>query len=161
MDQYFSRMQSLTNSKELPARIRFLLQNTVEQRANNWAARKAYSDNGPKTINQVRRDAVKVSSQLQFDLNCVDNFKKDYQWTLGCPAISLDSVPCRIWVFLFHLKTMAWEMNSSWKTPPSYQQGSNLTEKLLVGWLICLDKCLVCHCFYSLVWFWEKKKKSH
>uniref|UniRef100_G3PSY6 Eukaryotic translation initiation factor 4 gamma 2 n=1 Tax=Gasterosteus aculeatus aculeatus TaxID=481459 RepID=G3PSY6_GASAC len=59
MDQYFSRMQSLTNSKELPARIRFLLQNTVEQRANNWAARKAYSDNGPKTINQVRRDAVK------------------------------------------------------------------------------------------------------
>uniref|UniRef100_A0A8C2ZLW7 Eukaryotic translation initiation factor 4 gamma 2 n=1 Tax=Cyclopterus lumpus TaxID=8103 RepID=A0A8C2ZLW7_CYCLU len=59
MNQYFSRMQCLTNSKELPARIRFLLQNTVEQRANNWAARKAYSDNGPKTINQVRQDAVK------------------------------------------------------------------------------------------------------
>lgn len=60
MDQYFSRMQSLTNNKELPARIRFLLQNTVEMRENNWAARKAYTDNGPKTINQVRQDAVKV-----------------------------------------------------------------------------------------------------
>ncbi|KAF1392833.1 hypothetical protein PFLUV_G00032150 [Perca fluviatilis] len=59
MDQYFSRMRSLTNNKELPARIRFLLQNTVEQRDNNWAARKAYTDNGPKTINQVRQDAVK------------------------------------------------------------------------------------------------------
>ncbi|KAM7406104.1 hypothetical protein PAMP_000503 [Pampus punctatissimus] len=59
MDQYFCRMRSLTNNKELPARIRFLLQNTVELRENNWVPRKAYVDNGPKTINQVRQDAVK------------------------------------------------------------------------------------------------------
>ncbi|XP_069549537.1 eukaryotic translation initiation factor 4 gamma 2a [Brachyistius frenatus] len=59
MDQYFGRMRSLTNNKELPARIRFLLQNTVELRDNNWVPRKAYIDNGPKTINQVRQDAVK------------------------------------------------------------------------------------------------------
>ncbi|XP_070770437.1 eukaryotic translation initiation factor 4 gamma 2a [Enoplosus armatus] len=59
MAQYFSRMRSLTNNEELPARIRFLLQNTVELRDNNWAPRKAYVDNGPKTINQVRQDAVK------------------------------------------------------------------------------------------------------
>lgn len=61
MDQYFGRMQSLTINKELPARIRFLLQNTVELRANHWSPRKAHVDNGPKTINQVRQDAVKVS----------------------------------------------------------------------------------------------------
>lgn len=61
MDQYFHRMQSLTTNKELPSRIRFLLQNTVEMRENKWAARKAYSENGPKTISQVRQDAVKVS----------------------------------------------------------------------------------------------------
>ncbi|XP_024151019.2 eukaryotic translation initiation factor 4 gamma 2a, partial [Oryzias melastigma] len=59
MDQYFGRMRSLSNNKELPARIRFLLQNTVELRENNWVPRKAYVDNGPKTINQVRQDAVK------------------------------------------------------------------------------------------------------
>ncbi|XP_049906399.1 eukaryotic translation initiation factor 4 gamma 2a [Epinephelus moara] len=59
MDQYFHRMQSLTTNKELPSRIRFLLQNTVEMRENKWAARKAYSENGPKTISQVRQDAVK------------------------------------------------------------------------------------------------------
>uniref|UniRef100_A0A3P9KNC2 Eukaryotic translation initiation factor 4 gamma 2 n=1 Tax=Oryzias latipes TaxID=8090 RepID=A0A3P9KNC2_ORYLA len=40
-------------------RIRFLLQNTAELRDNNWVPRKAYVDNGPKTINQVRQDAVK------------------------------------------------------------------------------------------------------
>ncbi|XP_068178970.1 eukaryotic translation initiation factor 4 gamma 2a [Antennarius striatus] len=59
MDQYFGRMRSLTTNKELPARIRFLLQNTVELRDNNWAPRKALVDNGPKTISQVRQDAVK------------------------------------------------------------------------------------------------------
>uniref|UniRef100_A0A8C5N891 Eukaryotic translation initiation factor 4 gamma 2 n=1 Tax=Gouania willdenowi TaxID=441366 RepID=A0A8C5N891_GOUWI len=59
MDQYFGRMRALTNNMELPARIRFLLQNTVELRANNWVPRKAYIDNGPKTIHQVRQDAVK------------------------------------------------------------------------------------------------------
>lgn len=60
MDQYFGRMRSLTSSKELPARIRFLLQNTVELRANNWTPRKAHVDSGPKTIGQVRQDAVKA-----------------------------------------------------------------------------------------------------
>lgn len=60
MDQYFARMRSLMNNKELPARIRFLLQDTVELRENNWVPRKAFIDNGPKTINQIRQDAVKV-----------------------------------------------------------------------------------------------------
>ncbi|XP_034536009.1 eukaryotic translation initiation factor 4 gamma 2a [Notolabrus celidotus] len=59
MNQYFGRMKSLTVNMELPARIRFLLQNTVELRENNWAPRKAQVDNGPKTINQIRQDAVK------------------------------------------------------------------------------------------------------
>uniref|UniRef100_A0A8C7E350 Eukaryotic translation initiation factor 4 gamma 2 n=1 Tax=Naja naja TaxID=35670 RepID=A0A8C7E350_NAJNA len=59
MDQYFARMRSLMMSKELPARIRFLLQDTVELREHNWIPRKAFLDNGPKTINQIRQDAVK------------------------------------------------------------------------------------------------------
>jgi len=59
MNQYFGRMRSLMNNKDLPARIRFLLQDTVELRENNWVPRKAFIDNGPKTINQIRQDAVK------------------------------------------------------------------------------------------------------
>ncbi|KAA8590358.1 hypothetical protein FQN60_014292 [Etheostoma spectabile] len=59
MDQYFGRMRSLMNNKELPARIRFLLQDTVELRINNWVPRKAFIDNGPKTIHQIRQEAVK------------------------------------------------------------------------------------------------------
>jgi len=33
----------------------------VELREHNWVPRKAFLDNGPKTINQIRQDAVKVS----------------------------------------------------------------------------------------------------
>ncbi|XP_072320773.1 eukaryotic translation initiation factor 4 gamma 2a isoform X2 [Eucyclogobius newberryi] len=59
MNQYFSRMHALANNKELPSRIRFLLQNIIELREDRWSPRKAYVDNGPRTINQVRQDAVK------------------------------------------------------------------------------------------------------
>ncbi|XP_030221606.1 eukaryotic translation initiation factor 4 gamma 2b isoform X2 [Gadus morhua] len=59
MGQYFGRMLSLMNNKELPARIRFLLQDTMELRENNWIPRKAFIDNGPKTIHQIRQEAVK------------------------------------------------------------------------------------------------------
>uniref|UniRef100_A0A3B3QLM6 Eukaryotic translation initiation factor 4 gamma 2 n=1 Tax=Paramormyrops kingsleyae TaxID=1676925 RepID=A0A3B3QLM6_9TELE len=59
MDQYFGRMRSLMSNKDLPARIRFLLQDTVELRENSWVPRKAFIDNGPKTINQIRQEAVK------------------------------------------------------------------------------------------------------
>lgn len=61
MNQYFGRMRSLMNNKDLPARIRFLLQDTTELRENNWVPRKAFNDNGPKTLNQIRQEAVKVS----------------------------------------------------------------------------------------------------
>ena len=59
MDQYFARMCSLMLSKELPARIRFLLQDTLELREHHWVPRKAFLDNGPKTIDQIHQDAVK------------------------------------------------------------------------------------------------------
>jgi len=55
MDQYFRRVDSLMNSKELSARIRFLLQDIVELRENNWVPRKPFMDNTPKTINQIRQ----------------------------------------------------------------------------------------------------------
>ncbi|XP_031442860.1 eukaryotic translation initiation factor 4 gamma 2 [Clupea harengus] len=59
MDQYFGRMRNLTTNQELPSRIRFLLQDTQELRENGWKPRKAFTDNGPKTITQIRQDAVK------------------------------------------------------------------------------------------------------
>ncbi|XP_062379927.1 eukaryotic translation initiation factor 4 gamma 2a isoform X2 [Sardina pilchardus] len=59
MDQYFGRMRNLMTNQELPSRIRFLLQDTLELRDNNWKPRKAFTDNGPKTIIQIRQEAIR------------------------------------------------------------------------------------------------------
>lgn len=59
MDQYFGRVRSLIANQELPSRIRFLLQDTLELRENDWTPRKIHRDTGPKTIIQIRQDAVK------------------------------------------------------------------------------------------------------
>lgn len=40
----------------------------MELREHNWIPRKAFLDNGPKTINQIRQDAVKVSISQDTDL---------------------------------------------------------------------------------------------
>ena len=63
MDQYFERMKKLrsmgvnTSSKDgLPQRIRFLLQDCIDLRTNNWIPRQTQIDQAPKTMNEVRNN---------------------------------------------------------------------------------------------------------
>lgn len=58
MGQNFALMCSLMLSKELPVRIRFLLQDLVELQKHHLAPPKAFLDNGPKMINQICQDVV-------------------------------------------------------------------------------------------------------
>lgn len=51
----------LQNGLESFPNTLFCSKDTVELREHNWVPRKAFLDNGPKTINQIRQDAVKVS----------------------------------------------------------------------------------------------------
>ena len=73
MDQYFERMKKLrsigytatpqamtgqtTTTKDvLPQRIRFLLQDCIDLRANHWLPRQTQLDQAPKTMNEVRNN---------------------------------------------------------------------------------------------------------
>lgn len=60
MDQYFARMNMFMQHRELQSRIRFMLQDIIELRGNNWVPRKSMLDNGPRTIKQVRDEAARV-----------------------------------------------------------------------------------------------------
>ena len=42
MDQYFERIRAYQSNPELPARIRFLLQDIIELRAHKWQPRKLF-----------------------------------------------------------------------------------------------------------------------
>lgn len=55
IDQYFNQMEKIVKEKKTSSRIRFMLQDVLDLRKNNWVPRRA--DQGPKTIDQIHKDA--------------------------------------------------------------------------------------------------------
>eukprot|EP00066_Takifugu_rubripes_P028540 XP_011617806.1 PREDICTED: eukaryotic translation initiation factor 4 gamma 1-like [Takifugu rubripes] len=70
MDQYFNQMDKIIKERKTSSRIRFMLQDVLDLRKNNWVPRRA--DQGPKTIDQIHKEAemeeqreqIKVQQQL-------------------------------------------------------------------------------------------------
>lgn len=55
MDQYFQQMDKIIKEKKTSSRIRFMLQDVLDLRRNNWVPRRG--DQGPKTIDQIHKEA--------------------------------------------------------------------------------------------------------
>ncbi|XP_077579998.1 eukaryotic translation initiation factor 4 gamma 1a isoform X6 [Stigmatopora nigra] len=70
MDQYFTQMEKIINERKTSSRIRFMLQDVLDLKKCNWVPRRG--DQGPKTIDQIHKDAemeehreqIKVQQQL-------------------------------------------------------------------------------------------------
>ncbi|XP_051966667.1 eukaryotic translation initiation factor 4 gamma 1-like isoform X2 [Xyrauchen texanus] len=70
MDQYFNQMEKIIKEKKTSSRTRFMLQDVLDLRRNNWVPRRG--DLGPKTIEQIHKEAeleehreqAKVQQQL-------------------------------------------------------------------------------------------------
>uniref|UniRef100_A0A671RWY5 Eukaryotic translation initiation factor 4 gamma, 1a n=1 Tax=Sinocyclocheilus anshuiensis TaxID=1608454 RepID=A0A671RWY5_9TELE len=70
MDQYFHQMEKIIKDRKMSSRIRFMLQDVLDLRKNNWVPRRG--DQGPKTIDQIHKEAeleehrehIKVQQQL-------------------------------------------------------------------------------------------------
>ncbi|XP_073674358.1 eukaryotic translation initiation factor 4 gamma 1 [Garra rufa] len=70
MDQYFNQMEKIIKERKTSSRIRFMLQDVIDLRRNNWVPRRG--DLGPKTIEQIHKEAeleehreqAKVQQQL-------------------------------------------------------------------------------------------------
>ncbi|KAJ8399426.1 hypothetical protein AAFF_G00411380 [Aldrovandia affinis] len=63
MDQYFKQIEEIIKEKKMLSRIRFLLQDILELRQNNWVPRR--KDQGPKTIDQIHKEAKQEKQQEQ------------------------------------------------------------------------------------------------
>ncbi|XP_062227433.1 eukaryotic translation initiation factor 4G-like [Phragmites australis] len=57
MDFYFDLIQKLSENSTLSSRIRFMLEDVIDLRKNKWRQRRKVE--GPKKIEEVRRDAAK------------------------------------------------------------------------------------------------------
>ncbi|XP_022078022.2 eukaryotic translation initiation factor 4 gamma 1 isoform X4 [Acanthochromis polyacanthus] len=55
MDQYFHQMEKIIKERKTTSRIRFMLQDVLDLRRNNWVPRRG--DQGPKTIDQIHKEA--------------------------------------------------------------------------------------------------------
>ncbi|XP_051535237.1 eukaryotic translation initiation factor 4 gamma 1-like isoform X2 [Myxocyprinus asiaticus] len=70
MDQYFNQMEKIIKERKTSSRTRFMLQDVLDLRRNNWVPRRG--DLGPKTIEQIHKEAeleehreqAKVQQQL-------------------------------------------------------------------------------------------------
>lgn len=63
IDQYFERLQLMRDSGVLQPRIKFMIDDVQELRENNWVQRKLQQQNGPKSIQEIRLEAME--EQLQ------------------------------------------------------------------------------------------------
>lgn len=54
MDVYFSRIQGMIDTPELPSRLRFMLMDIIDLRKKNWMSKE--DNKGPKTLEQVRAE---------------------------------------------------------------------------------------------------------
>ncbi|CAI5641224.1 unnamed protein product [Oreochromis niloticus] len=80
MDQYFNQMDKIIKERKTSSRIRFMLQDVLDLRKNNWVPRRG--DQGPKTIDQIHKEAemeehreqMKVQQQLMSKKESRDRF---------------------------------------------------------------------------------------
>jgi translation initiation factor 4G len=65
LEQYFKRMRTIVadKSSSVSARVRFLLQDIIDMRDNNWQERAIHKDNKPKTIDQIHEDVKQEDKQ--------------------------------------------------------------------------------------------------
>ncbi|EDV28530.1 uncharacterized protein TRIADDRAFT_63472 [Trichoplax adhaerens] len=64
MDDCFKYMEKKMKNKKLPPRTRFMLQNIIEVRQNKWVPRKCMTENGPKSISEIRQEAGMRPSRI-------------------------------------------------------------------------------------------------
>jgi len=66
MQQYFNHFVKLSQDESLSSRIRFMFQDLLDLRSNNWIPRREEST--PKTIGEVHAEALAKQFQEELDL---------------------------------------------------------------------------------------------
>lgn len=74
MDQYFAQINKIIQARITSARVRFMMQDIVDLRNNNWVPRR--EDNNPKTIDQIHKEAADAAKKTQLMIQMAKQDKK-------------------------------------------------------------------------------------
>uniref|UniRef100_A0A3Q1ALL0 Eukaryotic translation initiation factor 4 gamma 1 n=1 Tax=Amphiprion ocellaris TaxID=80972 RepID=A0A3Q1ALL0_AMPOC len=83
MDQYFHQMEKIIKERKTTSRIRFMLQDVLDLRRNNWVPRRG--DQGPKTIDQIHKEAELEEHREQMKVQQALISKKESSGGRGAP----------------------------------------------------------------------------
>lgn len=78
MQDYFNKMQDIVARRgqgKISSRIRFMLQDVIDLRANKWIPRR--DDSNPKTIDQIQKDAENERLDSQLNNTPLNTPRKD------------------------------------------------------------------------------------
>ena len=65
MDQYLERIKKIQNQKDLPLRIKFILQDIVDLRSNNWIPRLAFIEKETKLTDEDGNQQTQITYKYQ------------------------------------------------------------------------------------------------
>ena len=63
MEEYFSQMAGIIREKKTSSRVRFLMQDVIDLRRNNWVSRR--KETGPKTIEEIHKEAKREAAIIE------------------------------------------------------------------------------------------------
>lgn len=63
LEKYFERMAEIIREKKTSSRVRFLMQDVIDLRRNNWVSRR--KEAGPKTIEEIHKEAKLEASLIE------------------------------------------------------------------------------------------------
>jgi len=64
LDKYFTKIKSIITERKTSSRVRFMLQDVVELKANRWVTTRR-KETGPKTIDEVHKEAKMEELKIQ------------------------------------------------------------------------------------------------
>lgn len=62
-DSYFEQMAGIIQEKKTSSRVRFLMQDVIDLRRNNWVSRR--KETGPKTIEEIHKEAKREAAIIE------------------------------------------------------------------------------------------------
>ncbi|XP_067049719.1 eukaryotic translation initiation factor 4 gamma 1-like isoform X3 [Acropora muricata] len=81
VDQYFTQINKIISAKITSSRVRFMMQDIVDLRNNNWVPRR--EDNNPKTIDQIHKEAADQAKKTQIKIQMAKQERKLQRGNMG------------------------------------------------------------------------------
>ncbi|CAF1033586.1 unnamed protein product [Adineta ricciae] len=80
MDQYLERIKKIQNQKDLPLRIKFILQDIVDLRSNNWTPRLAFIEKETKLTDEDGNQQTQITYKYQPANNMIPSLAHSFAY---------------------------------------------------------------------------------